>query len=126
MKARKTLQRARFAQSVRLFNTVDEQGIKYLLKHLPAWIKFSDYERVKFLNDALQTIWPAFDAAVSSYIQERLLPALKEDRPSAIADISFERLFFGEVPLSIMGGSAGPLLVLDSLSIGNPPQSPEP
>lgn len=39
--ARRALQRARFAQSVRLFNNVDEQGIKYLLKHLPAWIKVS-------------------------------------------------------------------------------------
>ncbi len=35
----KKLQRARFAAAVRLLSDVDEEGLKVIVKFLPAWVK---------------------------------------------------------------------------------------
>ena len=35
----KAWRRARFANTVRLLTDLDEDGLKYVLKNLPAWVK---------------------------------------------------------------------------------------
>ncbi|CAK0771570.1 hypothetical protein CVIRNUC_003873 [Coccomyxa viridis] len=99
----KAWRRVRFANGVRLLTDLDEDGLKYVLKNLPAWVKFSDYERAKFLNDSVQMLWPAFDTALCNLIKDELEPHMRDFSPSVVNGLYFERLSFGLVPMSIMG-----------------------
>ncbi|CAL5228044.1 g11108 [Coccomyxa viridis] len=104
----KAWRRARFANTVRLLTDLDEDGLKYVLKNLPAWVKFSDYERAKFLNDSVQMLWPAFDTALCNLIKDELEPHMRDFSPSVVNGLFFERLSFGLVPMSIMGVRIAP------------------
>ncbi|KAK9806549.1 hypothetical protein WJX73_010111 [Symbiochloris irregularis] len=113
----KKLRQARFATAVRLLTELDEDGLKFCVKFLPAWVKFSDYERAKFLNDAAQMLWPAFDKALCSLIKSELEPYMRQQSPSMIGGLSFERLSFGHLPISILGVRHVPSWNADNLGI---------
>ncbi|CAL8462063.1 g1594 [Coccomyxa elongata] len=99
----KAWRRSRFAATVRMLTDLDEDGLKYVMKNLPSWVKFSDYERAKFLNDALQMLWPAFDTALCNLIKDELEPYMRDFSPAVVSGMYFERLSFGLVPMSILG-----------------------
>ncbi|KAK9865054.1 hypothetical protein WJX84_012217 [Apatococcus fuscideae] len=99
----KKVRRARFASSVRFLEDLDEAGVQYLLNNLPAWLQSTEYERAQFLNEANRIMWPAYDTALSSVIRYELLPILRENAPSYISGLSFERLSLGQTPVTILG-----------------------
>ena len=48
----KAWRRARFANGVRLLTDLDEDGLKYVLKNLPAWVKVKLKAHPVHLQDA--------------------------------------------------------------------------
>jgi hypothetical protein len=74
LKARK---RAQFAAAVRCITDLDDDGLRLVLGYIPAWVKFSEYERARFLNDSLQLLWPAFDRAICNLLKAELEPLLQ-------------------------------------------------
>jgi hypothetical protein len=51
----KAWQRMRFARTVRLLTDLDEDGLKYVLKNLPAWVKVRLLAAGQGLADACAT-----------------------------------------------------------------------
>lgn len=46
-------------------------------RYIPAWVKFSEYERARFLNSSLLLLWPAFDRAICNLLKAELEPLLQ-------------------------------------------------
>ena len=55
----------------------------------------------RFLNDALQVLWPAFDRALGNFLKVELEPMLRASTPSAVDGCSFEALSFGATPIQV-------------------------
>ena len=53
----------------------------------------------RFLNDALQVLWPAFDRALGAFLKGELEPLLRASSPAAVDGCSFEALSFGATPM---------------------------
>lgn len=53
----------------------------------------------RFLNDALQVLWPAFDRALGNFLKVELEPMLRASTPAAVDGCSFEALSFGATPI---------------------------
>lgn len=101
--AKKARKRAEFISAVKCINELDEQSLRLVLGYLPAWVKFSEYEKARFVNDSLQLLWPAFDRAICEKLRAHLEPLLQASAPSAVAGCCFEGLSFGTAPIQIVG-----------------------
>lgn len=53
----------------------------------------------RFLNDALQVLWPAFDRALGAFLKIQLEPLLRASTPAFVDGCSFESLSFGTTPM---------------------------
>eukprot|EP00208_Stichococcus_sp_RCC1054_P005462 CAMPEP_0206148526 /NCGR_PEP_ID=MMETSP1473-20131121/36862_1 /ASSEMBLY_ACC=CAM_ASM_001109 /TAXON_ID=1461547 /ORGANISM="Stichococcus sp, Strain RCC1054" /LENGTH=511 /DNA_ID=CAMNT_0053545887 /DNA_START=207 /DNA_END=1739 /DNA_ORIENTATION=- len=100
IKARK---RAEFVTAVKFITDLDERSLRLILGYIPAWVKFSEYERARFLNDSLQMLWPAFDRAICNLLKAELEPLLQANAPAAVAGCYFDSLSFGSTPIQIVG-----------------------
>jgi hypothetical protein len=78
-----------------------EKGLTALAGGVPSWIKFSDREKVKWLNSAIMQIWPYYDKAVCAMIKEQVEPIIEQYKPPIIKRIYFKNLTFGDAPFVV-------------------------
>lgn len=90
-------------RSDRLAMIPGKKGTQALLNHIPAWLNFSDIEKMEWLNKIVEKSWPYYDAAICQEIKNQVEPVLDEYRPSFIKKISFQKLTFGDAPFRIEG-----------------------
>ena len=57
----------------------------------------------RFLNDALQVLWPAFDRALGALLKAEIEPLLRASSPAAVDGASFEAFSFGATPMQVRG-----------------------
>ena len=55
----------------------------------------------RFLNDALQVLWPAFDRALGALLKAEIEPLLRASSPAAVDGASFEAFSFGATPMQV-------------------------
>ena len=67
-----------------------------LQANLPAWIRYPDFERVQWVNDLIDQLWPNIKAAAAGIVREQIGPQLRENKPAWISDISVESFQLGE------------------------------
>lgn len=101
--AKKSKKRAEFISAVQCIKDLDEQTLRLVLGYLPAWVKFPEFERARFVNDGLQLLWPALDSALSNLVKAHLEPILQANAPSVVSGCHFEGLSFGPIPIQIVG-----------------------
>jgi len=85
----------------------DYENHPELVQHLmrgsvPKWIKFGEWEKVRFLNEAVRIFWPFLSAAVEQSIRDNLGPLLKDIKPVFLSKLELGVVTLGEVPLRIL------------------------
>ena len=72
---------------------VDKDTLKEVLGDvtLPSWITFPDFERVGWVNDVFEQLWPYINDATCTMMRERLDPMLAENKPAWISSIKLFR-----------------------------------
>ena len=80
-------------QPLQALKNVDKKTLKEVLGDvdLPSWITFPDFERVGWVNDTMDQLWPYVNDAVSITVRERLNPLLAENKPGWISSIKLFR-----------------------------------
>ena len=74
---------------------VDESTLKQLLGDLPTWIKYPDYERSAWANNAIVILWPSMSQAISRTVKDALQQVLQNRKPEKIKSIGFETFALG-------------------------------
>lgn len=82
------------AACLQALKNVDKKTLKEVLGDvdLPSWITFPDFERVGWVNDTIDQLWPYVNDAVSVATREQLNPLLAENKPGWISSIKMFRL----------------------------------
>ena len=72
---------------------VDKDTLKKILGDvpLPSWITFPDFERVGWVNDTIEQLWPYINDAICTSMRERLNPLLAQSKPGWISSIKLFR-----------------------------------
>lgn len=94
------LARKEQAFAVEALKDMDKDTLKEVLGdvNLPSWITFPDFERVGWVNEVLDQLWPYVNEAVCTTARERLDPMLAENKPGWISSIKLFRFDLGEKP----------------------------
>lgn len=66
-------------------------------------LQFDDFERARFVNQALVGMWGFLDMAICNAIKHHVEPAIQDNLPFAISGFTFEKLSFGDSPFQIRG-----------------------
>ena len=61
-------------------------------------MKYPDNERVGWINDLLQQLWPHAAAAAAAKVREELEPALSKAKPRWMTDICLHTFTLGDAP----------------------------
>ncbi|XP_043702760.1 synaptotagmin-3-like [Telopea speciosissima] len=89
---------------VRPLYELDANTLNDLLADIPLWVKYSDYERVDWLNKFVCDMWPYLDKAICSRIRSIAAPIVAEYIGKFhIESIDFESLTLGSLPPTING-----------------------
>ncbi|CAF4963033.1 unnamed protein product [Rotaria sp. Silwood1] len=84
-------------------NRNEEQYTKACLDELPSWVFFPDVERAEWINRIIKQVWPYAHQYIDQAIFHDILVPLIRGTSSALADFSFQKLDFGEIPPRIGG-----------------------
>lgn len=107
--------RARFATSVRLIKELDREGLELLIRDLPAWVKFSDWERAATLQAFINVLWPSLNSVLCSLLKREIEQRLQGHRD--FGHVLVQRLSFGRHPPTAAGIKAVPMLGDDTLAM---------
>jgi hypothetical protein len=66
-------------------------------------VQCDEYERARFLNQALCGMWSYLDSTICNAIKECVEPAMQDNLPFPISGFTFEKLGFGDAPFQIRG-----------------------
>lgn len=106
--------------------TVDDSR-KILPNELyPSWVVFSQRQKLTWLNQHLEKIWPYVNEAASELIRNSVEPTLEAYRPIILASLKFSKLTLGTVApkftgVSIIEGDPGEIIMeLELQWDGNP------
>mmetsp|Transcript_45454 Transcript_45454/g.144579 ORF Transcript_45454/g.144579 Transcript_45454/m.144579 type:complete len:590 (-) Transcript_45454:168-1937(-) len=80
-----------------------KDDIKLLMGEIPAWVKFPEYERVSWLNNMIQQLWPFVDEGISELIRGIVEPLLEKFCPPVLSGIKFDKLTLGDLAPFIGG-----------------------
>ncbi|CAF3589922.1 unnamed protein product [Rotaria sp. Silwood1] len=84
-------------------NRNEEQYTKACLDELPSWVFFPDVERAEWINRIIKQVWPYAHQYIDQAVFHDILVPLIRGTSSALADFSFQKLDFGEIPPRIGG-----------------------
>lgn len=116
------------AKAITAFARMTVQDSRKLLPHeaYPSWVVFSQKQKLNWLNQHLEKIWPYVDEAASELIRTSVEPVLEQYRPSILAALKFSKLTLGTVApsftgVSILDGDPGEIIMeLEMQWDGNP------
>ncbi|KAK9807354.1 hypothetical protein WJX73_005591 [Symbiochloris irregularis] len=99
------LMRTEQSFAVEALKNVDKKTLKEVLGDvdLPSWITFPDFERVGWVNDTIDQLWPYVNDAVSVTMREQLNPLLAENKPGWMSSIKLYRFDLGDKPPQVNG-----------------------
>ncbi|XP_074335420.1 synaptotagmin-4-like [Apium graveolens] len=106
--------------------TVDDTRKLLPADYYPSWVVFSNRQKLNWLNQMLDKIWPYVDQAASELIKSSVEPMLEEYRPVVLAALKFSKLTLGTVApqftgVTILEGDAKSITMeLDLQWDGNP------
>ncbi|KAL1833200.1 hypothetical protein ACET3Z_002851 [Daucus carota] len=106
--------------------TVDDTRKLLPADYYPSWVVFSKRQKLNWLNQHLDKIWPYVDQATSELIRSSVEPMLEQYRPAVLAALKFSKLTLGTVApqftgVSIIDGDAKSITMeLDMQWDGNP------
>ncbi|XBI59507.1 hypothetical protein VPH35_040555 [Triticum aestivum] len=69
----------------------------------PSWVVFSTQQKLKWLNEELNKIWPFVNEAASELIKASVEPVLEQYRPVVFAALKFSKLTLGTVAPQFTG-----------------------
>lgn len=69
----------------------------------PSWVVFSTQQKLKWLNEELNKIWPFVNDAASELIKASVEPVLEQYRPIVFAALTFSKLTLGTVAPQFTG-----------------------
>ena len=75
-----------------------ETKLAVMQANLPAWVRYPDFERVQWLNDLLDQLWPNAAAAAAGIVREQLTPQLQANKPAWIYEIGIQTFTLGDKP----------------------------
>ncbi|XP_070009333.1 synaptotagmin-5-like [Nicotiana sylvestris] len=116
------------AKAIAAFARMTVQDSRKLLppEAYPSWVVFSQKQKLNWLNQHLEKIWPYVDEAASELIRTSVEPVLEQYRPSILAALKFSKLTLGTVApsftgVSIIDGDPGEIIMeLEMQWDGNP------
>ncbi|GKV02554.1 hypothetical protein SLEP1_g14984 [Rubroshorea leprosula] len=71
----------------------------------PSWVVFSQRQKLTWLNQHLEKIWPYVSEAASELIKASVEPILEQYRPIILASLKFSKFTLGTVPPQFTGVS---------------------
>mmetsp|Transcript_39348 Transcript_39348/g.93236 ORF Transcript_39348/g.93236 Transcript_39348/m.93236 type:complete len:975 (-) Transcript_39348:844-3768(-) len=101
--ARRARRLARLAAAFKNVQEMDSDDIKFLLGHLPVWVKDGDYESVRWLNKGLHAMWPQMNKMICRLLKNQLEPIINASLPENVSKMSFYKLDLGSMPPAITG-----------------------
>lgn len=99
------LMRSRQAFAYDALKEADPKLLKEVLgkADVPSWMTMPDWQRVGFLNQIIDQLWPHVNQALCTMCRAELEPVLKDQKPSWIASIKLSRFDLGNRPPQING-----------------------
>ncbi|KAL6844059.1 hypothetical protein ACP4OV_025732 [Aristida adscensionis] len=99
--------RRRLAATVATFSKMTVEDSRKLLPGdlCPSWVVFSSQQKLKWLNQELNKIWPFVNEAASELIKVSVEPVLEQYRPIILASLKFSKLTLGTVAPQFTGVS---------------------
>ncbi|GAA0141833.1 membrane trafficking regulatory protein [Lithospermum erythrorhizon] len=93
------------AETVAAFARMTVEDSRKLLspEYYPPWVVFSQRQKLKWLNQHLDKIWPYVNEAASEIIRSSVEPTLEQYRPVLLASIKFSKLTLGTVAPQFTG-----------------------
>ncbi|PKA54022.1 Synaptotagmin-2 [Apostasia shenzhenica] len=83
---------------------LDSQSLENVLPEIPLWVKNPDFDRVDWLNQFLETMWPYLDKAICKTAKEIAKPIIAENTAKyKIDSIEFQKLTLGSLPPTFQG-----------------------
>lgn len=99
--------RSQLAATVAAFARLTVEDSRKLLppEHYPSWLVFSQQQKLTWLNQHLNKIWPYVNEAASELIKTNVEPILEQYRPIILSSIKFSKLTLGTVAPQFTGVS---------------------
>ncbi|KAM3371146.1 hypothetical protein ACQJBY_018494 [Aegilops geniculata] len=97
--------RRKLAATVATFSKMTVEDSRKLLPGTlyPSWVVFSTQQKLKWLNEELNKIWPFVNEAASELIKASVEPVLEQYRPVVFAALKFSKLTLGTVAPQFTG-----------------------
>jgi len=82
----------------------EKEVILARVKDLPAWVFFPDFERVEWLNRALDQLWPSIGHFITHLLTTQIEPLIKKSLENlTLKDFKFNHVLLGNIPPRIGG-----------------------
>ncbi|KAJ8499144.1 hypothetical protein OPV22_009696 [Ensete ventricosum] len=82
----------------------DTQSLERMLPEIPMWVKYSDYDRIDWLNKIVELMWPYLDKAICRTAKQVAEPIIAENALKyKINSVQFETLTLGSLPPAFHG-----------------------
>ncbi|CAL9149366.1 synaptotagmin-2-like [Musa acuminata AAA Group] len=82
----------------------DTQSLERMLPEIPLWVKYSDYDRIDWLNKIVELMWPYLDKAICRTAKQVAEPVIAENALKyKINSVQFETLTLGSLPPAFHG-----------------------
>lgn len=101
----RSARRRKLAATVATFSKMTVEDSRKLLPGslYPSWVVFSTQQKLKWLNEELNKIWPFVNEAASELIKASVEPVLEQYRPVVFAALKFSKLTLGTVAPQFTG-----------------------
>lgn len=82
----------------------DTKSLQQMLPEIPLWVKNPDYDRVDWLNQFIEKMWPYLDKAICKTVRTIVKPIIAEQIPKyKIDSVDFDALSLGTLPPTFQG-----------------------
>ncbi|XP_062078166.1 synaptotagmin-5-like [Humulus lupulus] len=83
--------------------TVDDSRKIFPAEFYPSWVSFTQWQKLKWLNQHLSKIWPYVNEAASELIKTNVEPVLEQYRPVILSSLKFSKFTLGTVAPQFTG-----------------------
>ncbi|XP_004291438.1 PREDICTED: synaptotagmin-4-like [Fragaria vesca subsp. vesca] len=113
--SRRSKHRSDLAKTIAALARMTVQDSRKLLgpQHYPSWVVFAQQQKLTWLNQHLDKIWPYINEAASELIKSNVEPILEQYTPAILDSLKFSTLTLGNVApqftgISLVESECGP------------------
>ncbi|KAJ0644640.1 putative synaptotagmin-like mitochondrial-lipid-binding domain-containing protein [Helianthus annuus] len=101
----RSAQRITLAATIAAFARMTVADSRKLLpgEYYPPWVVFAKRQKLNWLNDMMNKIWPYVDEAASDLIRSSVEPILEQYKPMVLSSLKFSKLTLGTVAPQFTG-----------------------